>query len=307
MPSSFSQDFQHAEHFDSPSYLSWSICVFIVIHCRAYRKPECAVFTVGNEFILSGQIDHEQGLILPRKRKTDPEIGPDVLMVMIPADLEYLVGQSSVGNFLCLDQGFFKIHKVRREAQNLVAVCGPFLGAPQAVMGMEKIIALGARRAWILGWCGSVQPDLGIGDFVIPIDAVSEEGTSQHYPIGPDKATTDEGLNRIISEGLSNAGKHFRSGTVWTTDAPYRETPSKVARYRNQGVLAVEMEMSALMTLSVYRSVRLASLLVVSDKLSEMKWEAGFRDPRFKEMSRFAADFLFRLLERRVDLQNGIE
>jgi uridine phosphorylase len=255
---------------------------------------------------LSGHLDHEEGLIRPMKTKMDPDVGPDALMVMIPADVEYLLKRTPLGNFACLDQGFFKFHQARREGGTPLTFCGPFLGAPQAVMGMEKLIALGARRIWVLGWCGSLQPDLKVGDLVVPTDAVSEEGTSHHYPIAPKKAATDHELNRLLGEALTRDGKPFRWGTVWTTDAPYRETPSKVAQYRKSGVLAVEMEMSALMTLSVYRSVRLAALLVVSDELSELKWHPGFRVPRFQEMSRFAADFLFRLVERGVDLGVGI-
>ena len=255
---------------------------------------------------MSGHLDHEEGLIRPIKTKRDPDVGPDVLMVMIPADVEYLLKRTPIGSLTSLDQGFFKIHQVRREGGNSIIFSGPFLGAPQAVMGMEKLIALGARRIWVLGWCGSIQPDLKVGDLVVPTDAVSEEGTSHHYPIGPKKAATDHELNRLLGESLTREGKPFRRGTVWTTDAPYRETPSKVTRYRKRGVLAVEMEMSAMMTLSVYRSVRLAALLVVSDELSELKWHAGFRVSRFKEISRFAADFLFCLFETGVDLGSGI-
>ena len=255
---------------------------------------------------MTGQNEQEEGLIRPMKTKRDPSVGPDALMVMIPADVEYLLKRAPFGDFACLDQGFFKIHQVRREERNSLTFCGPFLGAPQAVMGMEKLIALGARRVWVLGWCGSIHPDLKVGDLIVPTGAVSEEGTSQHYPIAPRKAATDHELSRLLGQALAREEKPYRRGTVWTTDAPYRETPSKVAQYRNQGVLAVEMEMSALMTLSVYRSVRLAALLVVSDELSDLKWHAGFRIPRFKEMSRFAADFLFRLVERGVDPRKRI-
>jgi hypothetical protein len=64
--------------------------------------------------------------------------------------------------------------------------------------------------------------------------------------------------------------------------------------------------MSALMTLAVYRSVRLAAILVVSDELSDLSWHAGFKDPRFENMSRFAAESLLRLLETGVDLEENI-
>jgi len=267
------------------------------------NKPEKE--RVGNPTLLA-TCAHEEGLIRPMKRSAEPEAAPDALMAMIPANLACLLEQNRAGFSAPLDQVFFKIHPYQGEDKKPLCLCGPFLGAPQAVMGMEKLIALGARRIWVLGWCGSLQPDLKAGDLVVPTDAVSEEGTSQHYPIGRRKAVCDRDLTRILGEALTREGHGCRTGTVWTTDGPYRETPSKVAQYGREGVLAVEMEMAALMTLSVYRSVRLAGLLVVSDELAALKWRPGFRDARFKAMSRFAADFLFRLIQNGVDPEENI-
>jgi purine-nucleoside phosphorylase len=252
---------------------------------------------------LSEKKAHEEGLIQPRKRLTDPAVAQDALMAMMPADFTYLLERNRAGFSLPYDEIFFKIHPFHKNGKNSLSLCGPFLGAPQAVMGMEKLIALGACRIWVLGWCGSLRSDLKVGDLVIPTDAVSEEGTSQHYPIGEKKAGSDPELTRILGEALVHEGRVYRGGTVWTTDAPYRETPSKVLAYGSKGILAVEMELSALMTLSAYRSVRLAGLLVVSDELADLKWRPGFRDPRFKGMSRFAADFLFKFIQSGVDMQ----
>ena len=249
---------------------------------------------------------YEEGLIRPMKRTADPAVAPDALMAMIPADIGYLLERNRAGFSPPHDQEFFKIHPFHEKGKNPLILGGPFLGAPQAVMGMEKLIALGARRFWVLGWCGSLQRDLKAGDFILPTGAVSEEGTSQHYPIGKKKAGADLELTRILGQALANRGHFYRAGKVWTTDAPYRETPSKVAEYGAKGILAVEMEMSALMTLSVYRSVRLAGLLVVSDELADLKWRPGFGNPRFKEMSRFAAGFLFRLIQRGVDPEQNM-
>jgi uridine phosphorylase len=255
---------------------------------------------------LARRMSHEEGLIRPRKRKTDPTLALDALMVMIPSDIEFLLKLNHTRKTVCFDQGFFKIYQIQRKGNDWTTLSGPFLGAPQAVMGMEKLIVLGARRIWALGWCGSLQPDLRVGDLIVPREAVSEEGTSKHYPIGGKKRATDEELSRMLGRALAGEGRSFRMGTVWTTDAPYRETPFKVKAYREKGVLGVEMEMSALMTLAVYRSVRLAAVLVVSDELSDLSWHAGFKDPRFENMSRFAAECLLRLVETGVDLEENI-
>jgi uridine phosphorylase len=164
-------------------------------------------------------------------------------------------------------------------------------------MVMEKLIALGARRIFAFGWCGSLQPNLRIGDLVIPLRAIAEEGTSRHYPVGRRKPRTDPGLNLILERALAQEGLPFCKGMVWTTDAPYRETASKIKAYSEKRVLAVEMEMSALMALALYRSVEMAGLLVVSDELFDLKWHRGFSSPLFKQRCQEAGNLLIRLLE----------
>ena len=238
------------------------------------------------------QKDH--AVIQPRKGKNDPALGPDALMVVIPQDLAGLSKLKPMDRF---DQGFFGIYRMKGHKGTGLSLAGPFLGAPQAAMVMEKIIALGAKRICLFGWCGSLQPDLRIGDFVIPLRAIAEEGTSRHYPIGHRKPGTDRELNRILERALEREGLPFRKGTVWTTDAPYRETVSKVNSYREKDVLAVEMEMSALMTLAAYRSVKLSGLLVVSDELFDLKWHRGFSSSLFKERCEQAGNLLLDLFK----------
>jgi purine-nucleoside phosphorylase len=95
-----------------------------------------------------------------------------------------------------------------------------------------------------------------------------------------------------LQEALKTKGLPFRTGEVWTTDAPYRETLDKVKHYQRLGVLAVEMEMSALMTVARFRAVSVAAVLVVSDELFNLKWKPGFSDPLLGRRSRAAAEIL---------------
>jgi nucleoside phosphorylase len=96
-------------------------------------------------------------------------------------------------------------------------------------------------------------------------------------------------------EALKKQGLPFSKGAVWTTDAIYRETPEKVRTYQGLGVLAVEMEMSALMTVAIYRSVAVAGLLVVSDELSHLRWRPGFSRPLLAKNTRAAGEVLISL------------
>ena len=238
-------------------------------------------------------IEDNEGIIKPMARKNDPQIASDAMMVMVPYDLEYLVKRHLEDKTDRIDMGSFNLYPIKEGPKPVMTLAGPFLGAPQAVMGCERIIALGAERIWVFGWCGSIHPELRIGDLIIPTSGISEEGTSQHYPIDKKVPTTDDGLNGMLEKGLQERALTFRKGAVWTTDAPFRETPGKVKGFQKQDVLAVEMELSALMTLSIFRKVKLSGLLIVSDELFELKWRPGFSKPEFTEGLRQARAFLY--------------
>jgi uridine phosphorylase len=238
---------------------------------------------------------YSQGIIRPVKGKRDPHLGHVALMVMLPQELKRLVDKAGAVGISFSDTPLYGLYRAEVQTGSSISLAGPFIGAPHAVMGLEKLIVLGAKSIWVLGWCGSLQPDLNIGDFVIPERAISEEGTSKHYPSAGETPGADPGLNRILAHAISRKGRIFSEGNIWTTDAIYRETPEKVKRFQQLGVLAVEMEISALLTVAAYRSAALAALLVVSDELSDLKWKPGFSDPRLKENTRLAGDLLLDL------------
>ena len=173
-----------------------------------------------------------------------------------------------------------------------ITIAGPILGAPQAVLVLERLIALGSKAIVVFGWCGSLQSDLKIGDWVLPTSAHSEEGTSPHYPMDSAQYAPDAELVARLEDYFVQTGFSVRAGPVWTTDAPLRETASKVHAYGKDGVLAVEMEMSALFHVAAFRKVRLVGLLAVSDELFTLKWRPGFSSTRFTNSCRRATNAL---------------
>jgi purine-nucleoside phosphorylase len=67
-------------------------------------------------------------------------------------------------------------------------------------------------------------------------------------------------------------------GTVLTTDGVYRETKSKLAKIQRRGVLAINMETSALYAVAKHRGVEIASAQIISDQLTESGWYPAFSD-----------------------------
>lgn len=235
------------------------------------------------------------GIIYPVKGKNDPHVGSDAVMAMVSSDLNYLVKISNAQRLSFSEADLYDLYSSSDQKGAKVAIAGPFLGAPHAVIALEKLIVLGAKRIWVLGWCGSLKSDIHIGHVLIPTNAISEEGTSPHYPIPNQAIESNAELNSLLENELLKSGLSFSKGAVWTTDAVYRETPEKVKAYQDKGILAVEMEISALMTVALYRSVSLAGLLVVSDELFDYKWRRGFSNQALKKASRHACELLLNL------------
>lgn len=227
--------------------------------------------------------DENSALIEPRKGKREQALPPAAILTFTPLDLKLFSSR-----FLQPPRLSHKIYLSEAytgECEGVpVALTGPMLGAPQAVMVLEKMIALGVKRVIAVGWCGSLQGRVTVGDVVVPTDALSEEGTSAHYPVavagGPGPSI--ELRDRIIA-GLVARGVSVHGGSVWTTDAPYRETRGKVRKYQQSGILAVDMETSALFTLAAYRQIQLAVVLTVSDELHSLHWVHGYRASKFLE------------------------
>jgi uridine phosphorylase len=156
------------------------------------------------------------------------------------------------------------------------------MGAPAAVMACEELIACGARTFLVVGAAGSLQPEIPIGSVTLPATAIREEGTSHHYMPGEVPAMATAELLDAVRDACEDAGVESHTGLHWTTDAPYREHTTKIAAYREAGVLSVDMEVSALYVLAQHRSVACAAVLAISDELYK-PWRIGYTTPEFLE------------------------
>jgi purine-nucleoside phosphorylase len=164
-----------------------------------------------------------------------------------------------------------------------LTVVGPLMGCAYAVMLLETLLAWGAREFLFLGWCGGIHREIKVGDLLWATEALIDEGTSPSY--GQEwqgrVPAPDGQLAERAAEVLERETIAFRRGPVWTTDAVFRETPSKVRHYRQAGALAVEMEVSALYSAATFHKVPCLALLTVSDLLTDGTWRPGFKAERF--------------------------
>ena len=244
---------------------------------------------------------NEDVLINPRKEKGEPRIPEKGILCINPGDAGFLIKKAEERGAKRHFIYNSKLFVVQPEANNKgFFIAGPAVGAPMAVMTLEKLIALGAKEIVISGWCGSLSPELLTGDVLLPTWSVSEEGTSQHYPL----KNTSESSKKMRNKLQAMLAKDYiacHEGPIWTTDAVYRETKTKIAEHRQNSILGADMEFSALVAVANYRKINLAAAMLVSDQLWGDKWQPGFSGKGFRETSRKVQTALFKLISEEQD------
>jgi uridine phosphorylase len=241
-------------------------------------------------------IDFNKPVVRPVRTPRTPNLPPLAIMVATRTDLNDLSGLLKVDETHCRPLYISRLYIQQGEAEGFSMV-GPVVGAPYAVMLLETLAAWGARRVVFLGWCGAVSEHVNIGDIVLPTTALIDEGTSRHYvEDGRTSASASDTLTAAIRSELTRCRIDFVEGAVWTTDGIFRETVGKVRTHQANAVLGVEMELSALFSVGETLGVETGGLLVVSDDLSSLQWQPGFKDERFKRIRRRACDTLVNLI-----------
>jgi len=139
------------------------------------------------------------------------------------------------------------------------------IGGPYAVLVAEQLAVCGARVILGLTSAGRVSPALPVPSVVVADKAVRDEGTSYHYIRAGEVVSGTQQVAEALEREAGARGLPVRRGTVWTTDAPYRETAEQLARHAEAGVLAVEMQAASLFAFSAARGVPVGVLAHVTN------------------------------------------
>jgi uridine phosphorylase len=172
------------------------------------------------------------------------------------------------------------------------------IGGPYAVLVAEQLLSAGAKLIVGITSAGRVSKALPLPSVVVVEEAIRDEGTSLHYlPPSRTVVTPTAELVGLLAEELSRLPSRVRRGAVWTTDAPYRETPEQLDSWAEAGVLAVEMQAASLFAFGHARGARVAMVSLVSNAVEEGTLDFDTGGHRFKmdvlgAVARAAAVFL---------------
>jgi uridine phosphorylase len=155
---------------------------------------------------------------------------------------------------------------LRRGAAAVTVAAGFGVGGPATAMAVEELAALGARRIVAVDAAASLVPQLPSGSLLLAMDAVAAGGAPALY-CGAATFASDSALTARLRVALERRGLSATSGRVWSTDAPFRETPSALEDFRAAGAGAVDMETATLFAVSAALGLEAAAVLVIGDTL----------------------------------------
>jgi purine-nucleoside phosphorylase len=147
------------------------------------------------------------------------------------------------------------------------------MGTPSFSIVMEELLNLGVTRFIRAGTCGGIGKGLGTGDVVVATAAIPADGATRTYLRGdPYAPAADFELTRALVDTARAKGITAQAGLVQSVDVFYNTESDYTSKMRSRGVLAVEMEASALFYLAARargagEDVRAACILTVSDTL----------------------------------------
>ncbi len=228
-------------------------------------------------------------LIHPRRGKKERVIPETGLLLVNPAEAEkaHLFVRNDGG-----ESRFLFNSNLSVDDKKGFFVAGPSIGAPMAVMTMEKLIALGAKRIILFGWCGAIVEKMAVGDVILPDGAVAGEGTSQYYAKSAGISPSQK-LQSELAHFFADNDFPTKTGKIWSTDAIYRESRRKLLSLKDEkNIVGVDMEFSALCSVAQFRKTEFAAVLVVSDELYHARWKPGFAATSFKRNCKVAISLL---------------
>ncbi len=127
-----------------------------------------------------------------------------------------------------------------------VSVQSTGMGCPSAAIVIEELVMLGCKQLLRVGTCGGLQPHHQLGDMIIALTAVPQDGT--------------------VAKEMSQP---VHVGPIVSSDVFYNPDGEQYQRWSDRGILAVEMEAAVLFTIGALKKVHAGCLLTVSDIVVE--------------------------------------
>ncbi len=196
------------------------------------------------------------------------EIADTILLPGDPLRAKH-IAERYLENIHCYNEvrgmlGFTGSYKGKR-----LSVQGTGMGIPSFSIYINELFDFyGVTTAVRVGTCGSLQNDIHLRDIVIPMSASTDSSVNKIRFNGCDYSpTADYGLLSRAVDITVNKGITPKVGNIFASDEFYKDDKDWWKIFADYGVLAVEMETTALYTIAAKFKAKALTILTVSDSL----------------------------------------
>jgi len=231
------------------------------------------------------------------------DVGEAAILVGDPDRIDRIASFLDDVDFLPVKRGLRTITGVFHGKRITAASFG--MGAPIATIVMSELADLGVSRFIRVG-TAMYFPPASAGGFLMSEDILSFEGTSPSYCENINAASASERLNRAANSFGFAPDETLQAGTFATFDAFYRDmfpldeasiaqVDANTEMMLERGVMAADMETSALVNAARYLDVDFTSICVATvDGQTREKLSPEVLGPRESRMFEIALHALTR-------------
>lgn len=188
------------------------------------------------------------------------EFQSNLLLTNFPRYVEYFAKTRGVKTH---DGSMFKAAHCPKEETSILDFK---IGSPAAALVVDLCSFLPIKAAVLLGMCGGLRRRYKVGDYLVPIASIRDEGTSNFYFPPEVPALANFLMQKAVTEVLDNQHTPYHIGITFTSNMRFwefnEEFKNRLKATKAQGY---EMECATLFTASYKRKFTLGALLLISD------------------------------------------
>lgn len=201
----------------------------------------------------------------PHNSATKGQIAKTVLMPGDPLRAK-VVAETFLDDPICFNEVRGMLGYTGTYKGHTLSVMGSGMGIPSiAIYSYELYHFYDVDTIIRIGTCGGLAPQVDLRDIVIGQAACTDSNFADQYKLpGTFSPIADFALVRRAAEVAEQFGADYHVGNLLSTDVFYSDRAASQA-WANMGVLAVEMEATALYLNAIAAGKRALGIMTVSD------------------------------------------
>ncbi len=191
---------------------------------------------------------------------TPAEFHSNLILTNFPQYVEYF---AKTRNIKVHEGSMFKVAHCPKDE---VSILDFKIGSPAAALVVDLCSFLPIKAAILLGMCGGLRRRYKVGDYLVPIASIRDEGTSNFYFPPEVPALANFLMQKAVTKVLDEQATPYHIGITFTSNMRFWEFNEEFKnRLKAAKAQAYEMECATLFAASYKRKFTLGALLLISD------------------------------------------